>query len=414
MRLGKTLPVVRAMQTRVDANKILIVCTQSAMRGWIKEIVLEEAGEYVMLLGDRATRLGLLNSIDARWYIINPEGYSVLPEIKFYPWDAVIIDESRFISEPKSHVSKFYAKNFRAVKYRGVMGGTPAPESDLEYFTQLEFADKKWFGFNNFYEFKEKLFMVRNFEDVPTEQGRKYIEMVLAENCLLMDRKEVGLGEIRKYETRYCTLSESAKEVYDTLRDSFILETDHIIDSTIYAPTAYSWMRRLFGGSIDGKIIHHHKIELLKNLLFEIKEPAVIVCHFVDEVNYLGKYLAQWFKVHHAHGKYPKDRNKFADDFQNGVFDYAIIQPECFTHSIDLSRAKYMIFYSSPEGAETREQVEERIVNIFENKKPVVNYIDLLCDDTIESEIVDSLIRKETRQKRMERIVKKMQVENVA
>ena len=70
---------------------------------------------------------------------------------------------------------------------------------------------------------------------------------------------------------------------------------------------------------------------------------------------------------------------------------------------MDLSKASTVIYYSTPTGLETRQQSEDRVVNVKD--KDSVLIIDLIVDNTIEKSIIKSIKLKESNEQLMRRLV---------
>lgn len=419
MRLGKTLVVVRKFNTMPYLCRNLIVGPYGIFNSWKKELHLEGGHELIEITGSAKQRREILNNTGTgKWYITNKEAHRSIPEIAELPWDTVTLDESRFISNPRSQASEFFTHNFRQAIFRNILTGTPASEGKHEYFQQLKFLDRKMFDFKDYWSFRAKLFEPNQYghDWTPTLEGEKYINLVLARYAFFMTRKESGLGSIKIHEQRTVPLPAAARKIMRTICKEFVLEHNGQVDKTKFATNKHIWLRRLYGGSVHGKVIFQHKIDALVELLEgELRyEKVVIACVFVEEVEFLSSALhfLTGRTNRRIHGSYPKNklhRDFIIGEFQNGKAQDLICHPECFKYAKDFSASKTMIFWSTPEGLETRIQFEARIDNLA-HSEPLL-YIDLVCEETTEQDIVDSLVAKEGTQAMTRRIVQRMQRE---
>src|SRR4030095_10437836 len=90
--VGKTPPMVRGIAESVF-EKTLVVCPNSILENWQKEIATWSALSSVILRGDRKKRLELLEK-DYAVYIINYEGVPVIfQKLLFKGFEAIIADE---------------------------------------------------------------------------------------------------------------------------------------------------------------------------------------------------------------------------------------------------------------------------------------------------------------------------------
>jgi len=72
-----------------------------------------------------------------------------------------------------------------------------------------------------------------------------------------------------------------------------------------------------------------------------------------------------------------------------------------------ISASDTIIFYTTPDGGETRTQVEDRIVNTATNDASLI--IDLICEDTVEEDVLRNLNAKKSRQEIMREMVERLQ-----
>jgi len=413
MRLGKTIVAIRSVKIR-GSRKILVVAPYSALYGWSLELDLEREQVHgiVELYGTRNERLQALQDqyASSKWFLLNKEGHQVIPEIADYHFDTVIIDESTFIKGPKSTVTKFYIDNFRDADHRYILTGTPAPESELDYFCQLQFLDKSIWDEKNFWEFRHKHFAIINYTPYIKPDSSKYLMNTLAKHTFFLTRSDVKLGGRKVYEKRMVQITSKMRKIYEKIEKEFLLDYLDVQQETIYATTKYIWLRRLCGGFVDREFVSYAKIKELENLLEgELKnEQVVIIAHFVPEVKQIAKYFSKKYSVGMVYGGVSKrKRPEIYKAFQKGDLDLIVAQPVTIRHGVNLSASDTVVFYSSPEGGETREQVEDRVVNTAKNDSSLI--IDLVCQDTIEEDLMKNLVRKEGKQAMMRKLVQRLQ-----
>ena len=418
MRLGKTIVAIRSIKIR-GSRKVLVVAPYSALYGWSLE--LEAEGEtskgIVELYGTRDERLKMLETEYSRskWFLLNKEGHRVIPEIADYSFDVLVIDESTFIKAPYSKnkgstVTRFYCENFRDVNNRYILTGTPAPEGEMDYFCQLRFLNWGIWKEKSYWEFRQKHFGIINYTEYIKPNSSKYLEWILAKNCYFLTRADVNLGGKKVYERRKVQLTKKVRKIYEKIEKEFVLEYMGQAQDTIYATTKYVWLRRLCGGFVDQEFVSYVKIKEVEHLLSgELKnEQVVILAKHVNEVKQLTKYFSKKYSVGMVYGGVSKlKRPAIYKEFQSGNLDLIIAQPETIKHGVNLSASDTIIVYTSPDGGETREQVEDRVVNTARNDSSLI--IDLICADTIEEDVIKNLVRKESNQAMMRKMVQRLQ-----
>jgi len=415
MRLRKTATTIRFVKLRSDIHSILVMGPTSVLPGWVHELETENENDVWFISGDNKKRRESLNRLQASmmstgkrtWVITNKEIHISVPEIGLMLWDAVILDESRFVANPRARVTRFCLRNFRKAKLRICLTGTAAPESDLEYFTQIQFLDYCHWHEKNYWEFRAKHFLPKRYDWVMRPESRPYILGVLNHCAFFLQRNQVKLGGVKVYERRAVELPMYMRKIYNKAQDEFLLEGEDEIHSTIWATQKYLWLRQLCSGFVREELTSNHKLELLWELLsVGIRgEQAVIWCCYKSELFAVRDFLFyRGEKVEIIYGDVkPMQRETHRQHFQSGVIKYLVIQPQSFKWGTNLTAAGALVYFSSPESAETRQQTEDRAVDISTNDSSLI--VDLYCLDTIEEDIYMSNIRKESRQQLMHRIM---------
>ena len=408
MRLGKTLTLIRYIKQLPETRRCLVAAPYSALAGWAEELAAERQPAPVYLTGTKAERYnqlikGVVTAANQprTWFLINKEGHLTLPEIAGTQWDVVIIDES-FIRNPKAKVTKFFMKNFRDVKHRYILSGTPAPEGELDYFCQLQFLDPAILNVKDYWHFRLNWFSQFGYDYMIKPAARKVLSQRLAATCFFLRRKDVNLGGEKIYEKRVVELPTELRKAYDRLEHEFILEIQGIERETLYAGVKFGLLRQLCGGFAEKRLVGNHKVAALAELLDgELKDQQVIVwAWYIHEV----EHLAQVLKCKSIYGKTKlPDREKIRGAFQRGEERLLVAQPEVWKFGTTLSAASTMIYYSSPEALLTRQQSEDRTLDLAANNSALI--IDLLCKDTVDEDIRESLLRKEDKDTMMRSLI---------
>ena len=418
MRLGKTLVAIRAIQHRQEFP-VLIAMPFSAFGGWIEDLQKDgtHPSDIVELDGTAKQRaMKLADGLDsgAKYFLFNKEGHSVIPMIKEVDWGTVVLDESTFVKSPKAQVTKFYTKNFRNVKHRYILTGTPMTESELDYFCQLHFLNENILGQKNYWEFRNKHFRPSGFHGfTPTHKGKAFITERIAKSCFFMKRKEVDLGGEKIYEKRVVKQTPQFHRIQREVIKTFLLTDGNGTElaSTMFATQKFIWLRRLCGGFLDGKLVYNAKInELIELITGELNnERAIILCVFTEEIDLCYDRIIKVKKrAARIHGGVPPvKRRELLAMFQKGQLDFLIAQPECFKYGVNASSANTEIYYSTPTSLETRQQSEDRVIDV--SKKDSALIIDLMVKNSIEVDIYDSLMAKEDAEQMWRRIINRLQ-----
>ena len=394
MRLGKCLVTIRRCKLYKPINPViglrgLIVCPNSAVGSWIEELSNEDEPPPCLLMGSRAKRLDMLMNTYDPWYIINKEGHLALPEIAKVDWDFVILDESNFITNPRSLVSKFFLQNFRDVPHRWVLTGSPNPRGDLDFWPQLAFLDSQAFGFKTFWDFRAKKCIVQGFSWVTTSQTHKEIVQTVGKRCLIIRRKDYKLDLEKKHIVRELELPPDMRAQYEKVESSFELGNK----TTIWATVQYQWLRAVCAGFLEEKLVWPGKItELVTLLQTELKdEPVPIWFDYNKEIFAVAEALLKENISHRIlTGLTPLlEREQKRKDWIAGKFQVLLIQQRIAQMGMNLSHADTAIYFSEPSGPLASIQVEDRILSL--DKKTILLYLHLIVKDSVESDMYQEL-----------------------
>lgn len=426
MRLGKTLvailDILRYLK-HISWKSVLITAPRCVLPIWRDELMLEGVpkNEITFLTGTRGERLDNLKR-RASFCLFNREGHLWLPEVANVPWEVVVGDESTFLKAPprknwskgygkRPNTAQFFIENFRDAR-RYALSGLPAPESELDLWSQLQFLDPMILGCKSYDAFEHKYFIPcgpGGHDRALSSEGRDFLQARLSTWCFSLSRKDVNLDVPKIYERRLVNLPADIRRAYETAEHKYILEINGKVKAaTNFAIQSFIWLRRLCGGMFEHPL-HREKMNVLLDLLRgELRTDIVVVyATFIAEVEWIyAELIKEKVNTQYLHGEVPPSvREVVLTKFRAGQVRVLVVQPECFKYGIDLSVSDTIIYYSSPLGLESRMQSEDRVINV-RTKHPAL-IIDLLADDTVDEDIYESLAKKETRAELLRRIMRR-------
>lgn len=396
MRLGKTLVIIRRVNLmNIDDPKILVITTPSAIGAWEDELKLESES-FIVLQGTKEKRLQkMMNNSIVKWFLLNSEGLRAIPQISILPWDGVIVDESTIIKNPKAKITKFMLQHFKDVKLKAIMTGTPNPESDLEFATQMIFLNGSFCGCKTYWEFRAKYFEPDSwgYKWKPKPGTNKTLQAELAQTSFILSRKDAGMDCEKIQENRYLEFPKEIRESYNHIENEYAIELEeHNINvSTIWATERYIWLRRLCGGWIGkGLNVWHGKaLEIVHLMESELKNEQVVVwfnfnLEIESTVNTLNGCARRLTYKTITRMTDRDTRESYRKEFNKGNIQMLLIQQKIAQTGMNLSGADTAIYYSEPPGLLARKQTEDRILDI--NKKWPLLYINLLVKDSVDTD----------------------------
>jgi len=401
MRLGKTLVALRRLSMLQPMNelgglRVLVVAPSSALGGW-EEQGNEEGWSITWLIGNKDERRKKLTLLSEGLHLINKEGWIALPEIKDYPWDAVVADESTFLKNPSPKVTKFFIRNFRDVQMRMILTGTPNPEGAENFYCQFAFLYGMAFGCKDYWAFRMKFMQPHpaGFGWVLKPGAKDTLLREVGRRACVMRRSDVGYAEQRVYEKRTFIMPPKLRKAYDKLEKEFEIEWKKKQISTKWTGSKYQWLRQMCGGIIDGDLVWGDKVtEVISLLQGELKnEKLVVWCNYNAEVEVLRKALdhAKISTVAMTGKTKLSDRNVIRKKFHTKKNPQVLVLQQAIAQTgMDLSKADTAIYYSTPLGGFARAQTEDRILSIekIEKGTPML-FIDLVTEGTVDEDAME-------------------------
>jgi hypothetical protein len=416
MRMGKTLMTIWARQKKGDKRILVITAGKSTLIPWCH--ALTEQGEVFipnydnpkvrsLNVKDRSLSAELLFDIEPNrriWCLMNCEAVLAgapvstrngkrhygIPDIAKLPWDCVVIDESVCIANPQANLTKVCCDGFREAKSRGILSGLPAPESELQLFSQFKFLDGEAFGWKSFWGWRAANFFQNERNDwIPQKGVAKAIKDYLHTRAFIISREDVGIGSRKLYESRYVAMPPALRKIYNRVLKEFAYGEKE----TNFEVVVQTWLARICGGfDPEGKLVSTHKINELYSLLDnELRNEQVVVWFRFDaEIQTAASYFPEALVIT---GDVPFDERKK----KNEVFlarrnRLMFCQAMCAKRGLDFSSADTAIYYSNWWSADTREQSEDRIINPGKNNPQLI--VDLITEQSVDGKVVESLRNK--------------------
>lgn len=315
-------------------------------------------------------------------------------------WDLVIADESHRIKAPTGRASKYLAMFARpregAMPRRLGLTGTPLPHSPLDIWAQFRFLSPGIFG-PSFTAFRNEYSVMGGFNRKQVV-GFRHLER-------LQDRMSWITYTVRKedvldlpeeiFETYHCALANEGARVYAQLEKDMIAQ---IAEGTVTAANAMVKLLRLqqiVGGWLkpdegDAVRIDHAKEKLLQDLLEDMNtdEPVVVFCRFRGDLD----------AVHAACAELKRKSMELSgrrDDlkaWQEGEGIVLAVQIQAGGSGVDLTRARYSIFYSLTFSLGEYDQALSRVHRPGQTRP--VQHFHLVAKGTVDEKIKRALEKR--------------------
>jgi SNF2 family DNA or RNA helicase len=412
MRLGKTLIAIRYAKRLLwehPDGKILIIGPNSTHAGWISDLA-DEGHTPVLIRGSVKQKEKALTQ-PGTFYLLNKEGHvkgarvldkktgkmktkwKALAGLLETKWLLVILDESHFIKNPQSNVSKFFTKNFLDVPYKLCLTGTPLENNELDFIQQYLFILGRRAPFD-YWKFRSIFTKRIAFNFFITRNGKLVLDEISKSIAFCLRRKDVHMDKEKIFEVRQVELPPDARKVYQQVEKEFVLEFQNERRITKYIIEQYSILNRICGGFVPVKNaegietkakptpIHEAKLKELFELLDDNfkNESVVIFATYISELEAIFAYLTKRkMKCCTIHGgvKIGEDRWNIVKDFNRGKFNRLIVQPDSVKEGVDLSVASTAIYFSLPRGYILWKQTQDRILSLKKNDSLLIIVLEI-------------------------------------
>lgn len=382
------------------ANMILCVGPRSASLVWHREFRKHAVRDYQIILPDidvsveerlRRVQTRLRRTSLPKVIIINydaiwrpPFGSWVLDQT----WDLVIADELHRIKSPKSKVSLFMAELRDRARYRVGLTGTPLHHRPLDIWAQYRFLEPGVFGLD-YWAFQRRYSSVqkgRRLYQHEEEFTRKLYSISFRATDVLQLPEVVHkhvYGELRE-----------AAQLYRAVERDIIAEVKSGAITIKNALVRLTRLQQITSGHVrdDGgnlQVVGREKEELFDDVLTDLPaEPIVVFCEFHYDLD----RVAHVCKKHRLKCAELSGRKDELAAWLRGDADVLAVQMRTGSQSIDLTRARYAIYYSFGLSLGDYEQSLKRVHRAGQTRP--VTYVHLIMDHTIDERKLKYLERQ--------------------
>ena len=406
MGSGKTKVMIDLIQTR-GFKRVLIVAPNKACEVWEEQIAIHGLdGLYDIFRLNKYSAVKVSNILskmcirtreDAQnrisVFIINYEkvwrkGIENMFLRKTFGLDCVICDESHRIKTPRSKCSMYLSRLGKVVPHKYLVTGTPLAENPVDVYAQYKFLDPTIFGvnFTNFRDEYENLDPVMTArighrildKNNPYKNLDKLREKMFS--CAFYIESSVELPEQTDV-VRHFKMPPKTELLYHKMLKEKVAELNGLWLESDNALTTVLRLQQITSGyahveDIDTKEkkilnVDHARREELKELLMEFPtgEPIVIFAHYKKDLKNIKKACVE-ADMTYSEVSGNVDTLK---EWKQGKTQILAVQYSSGSESIDLTRARYCVYYSLTQRLALYEQSRKRIHRPGQTK-PVVYY----------------------------------------
>ncbi len=310
-------------------------------------------------------------------------------------WDLVIADEAHRIKAPGGKASLFFKRMRLRANHRVALTGTPLPHGPMDIYAQFRFLDVTIFG-PSFSAFRQKYAVMGGYQRKQIIDFQKLddLEVLMSRITYRVGAEVLDLPPAT-HVTYKCDLWPEAARIYRDLEEDFVAR---VKDGTVTAANALVKLLRLqqvVGGCVptdDGGVhrVDASKQKLLADTLEDIgkDEPVVVFCRFHADLDAVHQACeAMNYSTLELSGR--RDELK---RWQNGEAQVLAVQIHAGGVGVDLTRARYSMYYSLSFSLGEYDQALARVHRPGQTRP--VEHIHLVARNTVDVKIMRALEKR--------------------
>jgi SNF2 family DNA or RNA helicase len=321
--------------------------------------------------------------------------------------DAIICDESHRIKTPSSKCSKALQFLGRRVKNRFLMTGTPLAQSPLDIYAQYRFLDPSIFG-TNFHNFKLRyanlITVPGGFTMIDKKDPYKNLDELREKmlSCAFQTEVEQNLPPTQDITIEFDLSKETQKHYKEIQKEGVLLLKEGYVEAGNIL-TVITRLQQLSSGYLpvqteDGKKIieiDDSRRVALKELLEDLppEEPVVVFAKYRKDIKNIRRIVKEL-------GRKSSEVSGERDTLHNwiaGKTTVLVVQISAGAEGIDLTRAKYCIYYTLTSSLSKYKQSRKRVHRPGQTR-PVIYYTlvgKMKRGKTIDERLVESLLNNQ-------------------
>lgn len=314
-------------------------------------------------------------------------------------WDVVVLDESHKIKAPGGKSSQFCERLGHRATHRMCLTGTPMPHSPLDIYAQYRFLDPGVFG-TSFVAFRNRYAIMGGYENRQVVNYQNEDELSRKFHSIAYHAGEEVLDLPPLHDiVRTTTLKPAAAKLYRELDNDFIAYVDDQAVSVANALTELLRLAQVTSGFVRDDDKNDHEIDSAKAELFEdlldgfaVEEKIVVFTRFKWDCKIIEAIAT---KQGRRYGEVSGTTNDLTidSDFPDDV-DVLAVQIQSGGAGIDLSKARYAIYYALGFSLGDYEQSRKRVHRPGQTR--ATTYYHLIVENSVDEKVYGALSQRKS------------------
>ena len=384
---GKTITSLHKYRDS-PTKRLLIICLASKVNEWVEDCELLFPKTSICALNKgRDTNKKLLQEGHPIYIISFQSLLNIDKEMILRlnnDW-SIIIDESQYIKNYRSKISKLCHKLSEKTEYKMILTGTPQNKGYIDYFSQLKFL-----GITNYITHFMNEFCVMetqtfgggpSFKVITGYQNTKKLDKMIHDNSVFFKRTR----DVEELPTQQYIRFERNK-FYNKFKKDRVYEDVICPNGGVLRLR----LRQICGGSINQHRFTSEKEHWIKEFIENTYDKIVIFYNFDEEAKILQEIVEKSGRPLSIYNGKTKD----IDNFQDKDDAVILVNYKSGGTGINWLKSAYIgVFYSPPESYLEFEQARKRLDRIGQERVPM--FYCLVTNKTVEEAIYNSIEKKE-------------------
>lgn len=327
----------------------------------------------------------------------------------------LIADESHRIKTPAAKRTRSIIAGAKYAPYKRILTGTPMTNGPFDVYSQIRFLDPKFWDRRHIgsYSGFKQLFgeWAAHYidEDTSFPKLQRYRNLEMLRDALKTISSRVVKDKVldlppKLYTRRYFDMTPAQRRIYNSLRDkASALTEDGELITTPLAIVKLLRLQQVLCGYVPAddadeptQIIgpnDNPRLKLLTEVVEDAGGPTIIWAVYTMDVDLIMDALRKAGRKPVRYDGRVSDDDRYAarKAFMSGdATDF--VANSAISEGLTLTRARTVIYYANSYRMGDRMQSEDRAHRIGQTS-PVM-YIDLVCPETQDGAIIDSLVAK--------------------
>lgn len=324
--------------------------------------------------------------------------------------DLLIVDECHRAKSPGGQLSKFLGLLHNRVPLRIGLTGTPMPRDHMDIYAQARFLDQTHFGTS------AAMFQARygQWVDIKTGKKDKRGKEIVAKKLVSIRNKAEMEGKLDRlsyrvmaddvldlppavFGERRCVLDSKERAAYEEFKRELLVQLESGYLSASNGLTKLLRLQQIVQGYVeddDGNVncVGTSKKKLLKSVLEDLDkdDPVVVFCKFHTDLDQVADVAADLERgCLELSGRVNQ-----LEEFKKGGGPIIAVQIQSGGVGVDLSRAKYSVYFSPTYDMGAYEQSLRRTRRPTKHRHDSFFFYHLVAEGTVDAMIYRALRSK--------------------